>query len=184
MSLSYVGVALLPDVGTFRRLADGEGSVVERAGPCGVDRREVVVLGDPFVEFASLAAPPRGCGLKLLFDSIRVVLVVAGAGSEGICIVAESADLVGQVLWVGGEDCAEGVTLGVEAGKARRERNCGSVGDFVLGCQAVDLTAEETTPGTVRMHVRDYGNGLPDEFLSKAFERFSRPDSARGADPG
>jgi signal transduction histidine kinase len=38
--------------------------------------------------------------------------------------------------------------------------------------------------GGVILEVTDNGPGLPPEFLAKAFERFSRPDSARAASAG
>jgi len=34
--------------------------------------------------------------------------------------------------------------------------------------------------GTIELHVRDDGVGFPSAFLERAFERFSRPDDARG----
>ena len=43
----------------------------------------------------------------------------------------------------------------------------------------VDLSAEETSSGTIRVHVRDYGPGLPTEFLPEAFDRFTRADPGR-----
>ena len=34
--------------------------------------------------------------------------------------------------------------------------------------------------GPVELHVTDEGPGIPDDFIERAFERFSRPDGARG----
>ena len=36
--------------------------------------------------------------------------------------------------------------------------------------------------GDLEIHVEDRGPGFPDDFLDRAFERFSRPDQARGGD--
>jgi two-component system, OmpR family, sensor kinase len=38
------------------------------------------------------------------------------------------------------------------------------------------------TGGEVEIHVEDRGPGFPPDFLDRAFERFSRPDQARGGD--
>jgi two-component system, OmpR family, sensor kinase len=42
----------------------------------------------------------------------------------------------------------------------------------------IELRAERTGE-SVSLHVRDSGRGFPDDFLDKAFERFSRADEAR-----
>ena len=45
--------------------------------------------------------------------------------------------------------------------------------------------AAATTNGVVELHVTDDGSGFPPDFLSRAFERFTRPDGARtGAGSG
>jgi signal transduction histidine kinase len=49
------------------------------------------------------------------------------------------------------------------------------------GVVAVDL-AENATG--LRLAVRDTGPGMPEEFIPKAFERFSRPDLARSGNAG
>ena len=38
----------------------------------------------------------------------------------------------------------------------------------------------ETSDGRVELHVRDNGGGFPHDFLARAFDRFTRVDSARG----
>jgi two-component system OmpR family sensor kinase len=47
------------------------------------------------------------------------------------------------------------------------------------GDGAVELAAEERD-GLVELHVTDSGPGFPDDFRSRAFDRFSRADEARG----
>ncbi len=47
------------------------------------------------------------------------------------------------------------------------------------GGGAVELAAEEKDGG-VELHVRDSGEGFPDDFAARAFDRFSRADEARG----
>jgi signal transduction histidine kinase len=46
------------------------------------------------------------------------------------------------------------------------------------GRGTIRLSAE-AADGRVRLHVRDAGPGFPPEFISSAFERFSRADEAR-----
>lgn len=40
--------------------------------------------------------------------------------------------------------------------------------------------ASQTRDGHVELHVRDAGDGFPDDFVDEAFERFTRADQARG----
>ncbi len=47
------------------------------------------------------------------------------------------------------------------------------------GGDQISLTAT-SVDGETQLHVRDNGPGFPDRFLDRAFERFSRSDSARG----
>ena len=47
------------------------------------------------------------------------------------------------------------------------------------GRGAVALS-EAAADGTVELHVRDSGDGFPDGFAARAFDRFSRADEARG----
>jgi len=46
------------------------------------------------------------------------------------------------------------------------------------GGGAVSLSASSVN-GTVELHVRDQGQGFAQDFLPRAFERFTRPDAAR-----
>jgi signal transduction histidine kinase len=47
------------------------------------------------------------------------------------------------------------------------------------GAGTVELAAEEQG-GCVELHVRDEGDGFPERFRERAFDRFSRADEARG----
>jgi signal transduction histidine kinase len=47
------------------------------------------------------------------------------------------------------------------------------------GAGTVELAAEERA-GCVELHVRDEGEGFPERFRDRAFDRFSRADEARG----
>ena len=49
---------------------------------------------------------------------------------------------------------------------------------LVHGAGPVTIAARHT-PSTVELHVTDAGDGIPDDFIDRAFERFSRADSAR-----
>jgi two-component system OmpR family sensor kinase len=49
------------------------------------------------------------------------------------------------------------------------------------GCGEITVRAGEAD-GDVEIHVEDRGPGFPPDFLDRAFERFSRPDQARGGE--
>jgi signal transduction histidine kinase len=67
------------------------------------------------------------------------------------------------------------------ADQLRLEQALGNLIDNALrhGEGVVNLVAV-AGDGRLRIHVRDDGPGFPREFLSGAFERFTRADSARG----
>jgi signal transduction histidine kinase len=73
---------------------------------------------------------------------------------------------------------APGVEL--HADPARVEQALANLVDNALtyGDGPVVLSARADN-GTVELHVRDEGAGFPDEFLPRAFERFTRADEAR-----
>lgn len=50
---------------------------------------------------------------------------------------------------------------------------------LIHGAGTVELSALERN-GSVELHVRDGGDGFPEEFRARAFDRFSRSDAARG----
>jgi two-component system, OmpR family, sensor kinase len=51
---------------------------------------------------------------------------------------------------------------------------------LTYGRGAVQLRAVEQTGTAVELHVTDEGEGFPEEFRARAFDRFSRADEARG----
>jgi heavy metal sensor kinase len=76
--------------------------------------------------------------------------------------------------------------LVVEADRARLEQALGNLVEnaVVHGDGAVLLRAAKVN-GHLELHVTDVGGGFPPDFLPRAFERFSRADSARtGAGTG
>src|SRR5207237_6403366 len=69
----------------------------------------------------------------------------------------------------------------VEADPVRVEQALANLLENALahGAGAIDLFAVERDD-VVELHVTDEGAGFPDEFLARAFDRFSRADEARG----
>ena len=90
---------------------------------------------------------------------------------------ARRADLAGRPIAV---ECPEG--LAVDADRPGLERAIGDLVDNAVrhGGGPVELAAEEIGAGIVAITVRDHGAGFPEDFLPRAFERFSRADPARG----
>jgi heavy metal sensor kinase len=70
--------------------------------------------------------------------------------------------------------------LVLQADRLRMEQALGNMVDNALrhGGAPVELSAERHN-GHVELHVRDSGPGFPDAFLTRAFDRFSRGDTAR-----
>jgi signal transduction histidine kinase len=70
--------------------------------------------------------------------------------------------------------------LVIDADPARIEQALGNLVDNALkhGAGAVTLSAVGHD-GLVELHVTDEGGGFPDEFVDRAFDRFSRADDAR-----
>ena len=63
----------------------------------------------------------------------------------------------------------------------RLEQALGNLVDNALRHGGDEIRLEATTvDGETQLHVRDDGVGFPDDFLDRAFERFSRADAARG----
>lgn len=87
----------------------------------------------------------------------------------------------GRAIEVDGESA-----LVITVDRTRVERALGNLVDNALGHGegVVRLSAEERD-GTVELHVRDEGAGFPDDFLPRAFDRFTQADGARtGAGTG
>ncbi|HMJ71937.1 MAG TPA: HAMP domain-containing sensor histidine kinase [Solirubrobacterales bacterium] len=75
-------------------------------------------------------------------------------------------------------------SLAFDADRLRLDQAIGSMVDNALryGAGSIDLTAKEED-GSVEIHVLDRGEGFSEEFLGRAFERFSRA-SASSRDGG
>jgi two-component system OmpR family sensor kinase len=71
------------------------------------------------------------------------------------------------------------VSLAITADRLRIDQAVGSMVDNALryGEGTIDLVAREEN-GAVEVHVRDHGGGFPEDFLGRAFERFSRASSS------
>jgi two-component system OmpR family sensor kinase len=71
------------------------------------------------------------------------------------------------------------VSLAITADRLRIDQAVGSMVDNALryGEGTIDLVAREEN-GAVEVHVRDRGGGFPEDFLGRAFERFSRASSS------
>jgi signal transduction histidine kinase len=54
---------------------------------------------------------------------------------------------------------------------------------LLYGGGTVTLSAEDGGD-LIELHVRDEGEGFPEELLPRAFERFGRGERARGREPG
>ena len=80
-------------------------------------------------------------------------------------------------------DAEPGIEL--TADTLRMEQALGNVVDNALrhGAGTVTLSASDGG-GTVAFRVADEGEGFPDEFVGRAFERFTRADEARGREGG
>jgi signal transduction histidine kinase len=70
-------------------------------------------------------------------------------------------------------------TLALDADRLRLDQAVGSMVDNALryGAGAIEVRAN-ARDASVEIHVLDRGNGFPDEFLGRAFERFSRASSS------
>lgn len=68
----------------------------------------------------------------------------------------------------------------VQADRMRLEQALGNLVDNALRHGGSEVTLKAGChEGRIELHVRDSGNGLPAEFLRRAFDRFTRADAAR-----
>jgi signal transduction histidine kinase len=104
--------------------------------------------------------------------------------------LAETFDGVGRRFSRRAEDGGRAIevntspSLAFDADRLRLDQAIGSMVDNALryGAGPIDLTAKEED-GSVEIHVLDRGEGFSEEFLGRAFERFSRA-SASSRDGG
>lgn len=69
----------------------------------------------------------------------------------------------------------------ISADRLRLEQALGNLLDNALRHGGTGIRLEATAnDGEIELHVRDDGPGFPPDFLPRAFERFARPDPARG----
>lgn len=69
----------------------------------------------------------------------------------------------------------------VHADRLRLEQALSNLVDNALRHGGDQVTLEAARhDGRIELHVRDSGDGLPAEFLTRAFDRFTRPDATRG----
>ena len=72
--------------------------------------------------------------------------------------------------------------LRVQADRMRLEQALGNLVDNALRYGGNEVTLDAAPhDGRIELHVRDSGAGFPTEFLTRAFDRFTRAEAARGA---
>ena len=123
-----------------------------------------------------LMAQSNAGRLALRLERLEVSDVLASTASR----FEWRAQETGQAVTV-----ADAPAISLTGDRVRLEQALGNLIDNALrhGGGEVRLTAADLG-GTVELHVTDRGPGLPPEFLDRAFERFSRPDAARGPGGG
>jgi signal transduction histidine kinase len=100
--------------------------------------------------------------VSAVFDAVAARFA-AQAASRRVALEAEATDCV------------------VDGDAARIEQALSNLVDNALtyGAHSVTLFARASDAG-VELHVADDGPGFPEDFLARAFDRFSRADDARG----
>jgi two-component system OmpR family sensor kinase len=116
------------------------------------------------------------------------LLLIARSDRGALPLQVESVDVdelfagvVRRVGWRGKRVSAVPAETTVHGDRMRLEQALVNLVDNALryGGESVTLAARARN-GAVELHVTDDGPGFPDNFLSRAFERFSRADAARG----
>lgn len=124
--------------------------------------------------------------LSLLADDL---LLIAQSDRGGLPLRVEKVDVAAlfeslRNRFGGGDRLVTDASAGlvVDGDRLRLEQALGNLVDNALryGAGRIELAAAEND-GTVELHVRDEGPGFPSEFLTVAFERFTRADAARGS---
>ena len=120
------------------------------------------------------------------------LLVIARSDRGSLPLRVEAVDLdelfagvVRRVDWhaqaAGKRVLAAAAGRRVNGDRVRLEQALVNLVDNALRYGGRSITLEAAARnGSVELHVRDDGTGFPDEFLGRAFERFSRGDTARG----
>ena len=114
------------------------------------------------------------------------LLVLARSDQRGLQLRREPVRIADVAAKAGARHGDSAVTIDVDgrlelsADRVRLEQALRNLVDNALehGAQPVAVSAEEHD-GRVELHVRDAGPGFPNDFLPRAFERFSRVDTAR-----
>jgi signal transduction histidine kinase len=119
-----------------------------------------------------IARSDRHGGLPLRLEPLPVRSLLDGVAER----VAWRAEAAGKQVEV---EAADGLV--VAGDRLRLEQALGNLVDNALryGGRRIHLDASLVEGGT-RLRVTDDGDGFPEAFLPRAFERFSRADSARG----
>ncbi|MBV9534242.1 MAG: HAMP domain-containing protein [Solirubrobacterales bacterium] len=147
--------------------ADGEDELRGALKLASQETDRLVQLASDLLLFAS---SDQG-GLRLRSERLSARELM-----ESVCArFAWRAEAEGRLLKL---DAQEDVVL--HGDRLRLEQALGNLLDNALrhGAGVVTLTTAASN-GTVELHVRDQGNGFPDELLGRAFERFSRTRTAR-----
>jgi two-component system OmpR family sensor kinase len=110
--------------------------------------------------------------------SLPIRLEVVAAGD---LLADAAARFAGRASLLGRKVRVEETALHIDADPLRAGQALVNLVDNALthGGGSVELAAEERDR-LVELHVRDGGSGFPDAFRSRAFDRFSRADEARG----
>ena len=132
--------------------------------------QEVDRLSQLAEDLLLIARSDRG-RLPLRIETVGAYDLLSSVASR----VEWRADAEGKVVTADGQDVA------IRGDRQRLEQALGNLVDnaFRYGGNEIRLEAG-TRDGEVELHVKDDGAGFPDEFIDRAFERFSRADAARG----
>jgi signal transduction histidine kinase len=150
-----------------------------RHGESEAELRAAIVSGlaevDRLVQLAEdllIVARSEEGKLALELESLSVSDLLTSVAARFQARAAEA----GRALIVDGE-----AELAVEGDRLRLEQALTSLVDNALrhGGGEVRIWAAPEG-GRVKLHVGDLGGGFPPEFVTRAFERFSRADAARG----
>ncbi|MEK6252698.1 MAG: ATP-binding protein [Actinomycetota bacterium] len=146
--------------GTANELRAAIGSAIEEVGRLSQLTEDLLVLARS--DKGQLATKLERVPVRSLLETVRDRFLAR-------------ADAAGRPL-----DVEEADDLAVDADRPRLEQALGNLIDnaFRHGEGPIGLSVRHDD-SRVELHVSDAGHGFPPQFLGHAFERFSRPDSAR-----